>query len=83
MLAAWPRSGTPIFDTSPSRAGTIFYVDLIAYANKANAAGLKVFFGVLLLLVLGAGFYIIRNRRKFFSYQGDVNDSYASANLRM
>jgi hypothetical protein len=56
---------------------------ILAYANKANAAGLKVFFGFFLLLLLGAGFYILRNRKKFFGHRGDVSDTYASANLRM
>ena len=52
-------------------------------AAAANAAGLRVFFGILLLLVLSAGFYIIRNRKKFFGYHGAEGDTYASANLRM
>jgi hypothetical protein len=55
----------------------------LAYANKANSAGLKVFFGVLLLLLLTAGFYILRNRKKFFGYRASESDTYASANLRM
>jgi hypothetical protein len=58
-------------------------VEFLAYANKSNAAGLKVFFSILLLLVLAAGFYILRNRDKFFGHRGDATDSYASANLRM
>ncbi len=57
--------------------------DFLAYANKANSSGLKVFFSVLLLLVLAAGFYILRNRKKFFGCRADESDSYASANLRM
>ena len=52
-------------------------------AAAANAVALRVFFSVLLVLVLAAGFYIIRHRQKFFSYRGDEADSYASANLRM
>lgn len=44
---------------------------------------LKVFFAIVLALLLGAGFYILRNRKKFFGYKGDASDSYASANLRM
>lgn len=56
-------------------------MDLIAAA--ANAAGLRVFFSLLLLLVLGAGVYIFRNRTKFFAHTDDESDSYASANLRM
>ncbi len=59
------------------------WCDFLAYANKANPAGLKVFFGLLLLLLLAAGFYILRNRKKFFGYRADESDTYASANLRM
>ncbi|MFL6531522.1 MAG: hypothetical protein ACJ8KX_13720 [Chthoniobacterales bacterium] len=58
-------------------------VHWLAYANKANAVGLKVFFGFLLVLVLAAGIYIIRNRQAFFSHKGKEGDTYASANLRM
>jgi hypothetical protein len=58
-------------------------VEWIAYANKANAVGLKVFFGFLLVLVLAAGFYMIRNRQAFFGHKGKEGDTYASANLRM
>jgi uncharacterized membrane-anchored protein len=52
-------------------------------AAAANAIGLRVFFSFLLCLVLGAGFYMLRNRRTFFGHKGDPSDSYASANLRM
>jgi hypothetical protein len=44
---------------------------------------LKGFFGVLLMLLIAAAVYMIRNRKKFFSYTGDPGDTYASANLRM
>ncbi len=52
-------------------------------AATAAPAGLRVFFGLLLLLVLAAGFYIFRHRKQFFGYHGEEGDSYASANLRM
>jgi hypothetical protein len=58
-------------------------VDFLAYANKANAVGLKIFFGFLLVLILAAGVYILRHRKKFFGYRADSSDTYASANLRM
>lgn len=58
-------------------------MDFFAYANKASAAGLKIFFGGLLLLLLAAGFYILRNRKKFFGFRQSESDTYASANLRM
>lgn len=45
--------------------------------------GLRVFFGILLLLVLSAGFYMFRHRKQFFGYHGEEGDTYASANLRM
>ncbi len=48
----------------------------------ASATVLRVFFSVLLLLVLARGFYML-NRKKFFAHTGDASDSYASANLRM
>ena len=52
-------------------------------AAAANATGLRVFFGLLLFLVLCAGFYIFRHRKQFFGYHGGEGDTYASANLRM
>ena len=52
-------------------------------AAAANATGLRMFFSFLLLLVLAAGFYILRNRKKFFGYHAGEGDTYASANLRM
>lgn len=52
-------------------------------AATAGSAGLRVFFGFLLLLVLGAGFYMYRHRKQFFGYHGEEGDTYASANLRM
>ena len=45
--------------------------------------GLRIFFSVLFVFVLIAGFIIFRSRKKLFSYKGDASDTYASANLRM
>lgn len=45
--------------------------------------GLRAFFVLLLLLVLSAEVYVIRNRKTFFDYKTDTMDSAASANLRM
>ena len=45
--------------------------------------GLKVFFAFLELLIIGAGIYIFRQRKKLFGYKGEAGDTYASANLRM
>ena len=47
------------------------------------ALALKVFFALLELLIISAGVYIFRNRKKFFGYKGEEGDTYASANLRM
>ena len=52
-------------------------------ALKGSATGLKVFFSILLVLVISAGIYIIRNRAAFFAHKGKEGDTYASANLRM
>jgi hypothetical protein len=54
---------------------------LIAAAKSTPE--LKVFFSVVLVLLLGAAVYMFRNRKKFFSHTGDPGDTYASANLRM
>jgi hypothetical protein len=48
-----------------------------------HSAPLKAFFGIAFLLLIAAAIYLIRNRKKFFGYQGDPGDTYASANLRM
>ncbi|MGH7937769.1 MAG: hypothetical protein ACRD5Z_22610 [Bryobacteraceae bacterium] len=55
----------------------------IAYINKGNSAGLRVFFSLVLILILWSGVYAFRNRNAFFAHRGDEGDSYASANLRM
>ena len=57
-------------------------MEMIVAIGKSGPE-LKVFFGVVLLLLIGAGLYMFRNRRMFFAYTGDASDSYASANLRM
>ena len=44
---------------------------------------LKGFFSVMLLLLVTAAVYMVRNRKRFFSHTGDPGDTYASANLRM
>jgi hypothetical protein len=45
--------------------------------------GLKVFFTLLELLIIGAGIYIFRSRKQLFGYKGEEGDTLASANLRM
>jgi hypothetical protein len=59
----------------------MLHVEIVAAA--ANATALRVFFSLLLVLVLAAGFYTFRNRQLFFGYKGAEGDTYASSNLRM
>ena len=56
-------------------------IDIIAAAKSSPE--LKGFFSVVLFMLLGAGIYMFRHRKKFFSHSGDPRDTYASANLRM
>jgi hypothetical protein len=44
---------------------------------------LKVVFSSVELLIIGAGIYLFRCRKKLFGYKGQEGDTYASANLRM
>lgn len=54
----------------------------IIAATRAGPT-LRVFFIFLLIALLGATIYLLRNRKRFFSHHGDPNDTYAAANLRM
>jgi hypothetical protein len=54
-----------------------------APGSTASMLGLKIFFGLVELLVIVGGIYLLRNRKKFFGYKGSEGDTYASANLRM
>lgn len=55
----------------------------VSHAAAGSAIGLKVFFGLVELLIIGAGIYLFRCRKKLFGYKGEEGDTYASANLRM
>jgi hypothetical protein len=55
----------------------------VSRSGTGSVAGLKIFFAILELLIIGAGIYIYRNPKAFFGYKGQEGDSYASANLRM
>ena len=55
----------------------------VSRSGAGSGVGLKVFFGLLELVVIGAGIYIFRCRKKLFAYKGEEGDTYASANLRM
>ena len=57
-------------------------VTRIALVTK-HSLPLKGFFFVAFILLISAAIYLIRNRKKFFGYHGDLGDTYASANLRM
>lgn len=52
-------------------------------SNPDAAVGLRLFFAFLEVLIISAGIYMFRNRKKFFGYKGEEGDTYASANLRM
>ena len=55
----------------------------VSRSGAGSVVGLKVFFAILELLIIAAGIYIYRQRKKFFGYKGEEGDTYASANLRM
>jgi hypothetical protein len=59
--------------------------DLLAVSRSGagSVAGLKVFFALLELVIILAGIYIFRQRKKLFAYRREEGDTYASANLRM
>jgi hypothetical protein len=59
----------------------MLHVEILAAASDATA--LRIFFAFLLVLILGTGLYIFRNRQLFFGYKGAEGDTYASSNLRM
>ena len=55
----------------------------VARSGAGSAVGLKVFFAVLEVMIIGAGIVIFRSRTKLFAYRKEEGDTYASANLRM
>jgi hypothetical protein len=55
----------------------------VSRGGAGSAIALKVFFGLLELLIISAGIYLFRCRKKLFGYRGEEGDTYASANLRM
>jgi hypothetical protein len=52
-------------------------VDAILAATQASPE-LRIFFSVLLVLLLAVTAYMLRNYRRFFSHTGDSGDPYAS-----
>lgn len=55
----------------------------VSRSGAGSVIGLKVFFALLEVLIIGAGVYIFRERKRLFGYRGQEGDTYASANLRM
>ncbi len=55
----------------------------VSRSGAGSVVGLKVFFAILEVLIIAAGFYMFRHREKFFGYKGNEGDTYASSNLRM
>jgi hypothetical protein len=55
----------------------------IIVAATTQSAPLKVFFTLVFAGLITSVVYLFRNRQRFFSYAGDPDDSYASANLRL
>jgi hypothetical protein len=55
----------------------------VSRSGAGSVMALKVFFCMVELLLIGAGVYLFRVRKKLFSHKGQEDDTYASANLRM
>jgi hypothetical protein len=55
----------------------------VSRSGAGSVVGLKVFFALLEVLILAAGVYIFRSRKKLFAYRKNEGDTYASSNLRM
>jgi hypothetical protein len=63
----------------------IFMDEFLAFGRSgpSSAIGLKVFFALLEVVIIGAGIVIFRSRKTLFAYRKNEGDTYASANLRM
>lgn len=55
----------------------------VSRSGAGSVVALRVFFAMLEVLVIGAGIYIFRQRKRLFGYNKQEGDTYASANLRM
>lgn len=59
-------------------------MEIILAATKPGASlPLKIFFTAVEFLIVWAGIYFFRHRKKFFSHKKGEDDTYASANLRL
>jgi hypothetical protein len=56
----------------------------IAHSHAESVLPLRVFFSVCLVIVILAGFYVFKNRQRFFSRDPHVTaDHYGARNLRL
>ena len=67
----------------PNGAPAAYSVMNMIAAAARSSPELKIFFSVVLLLLLTSAICMFRNRKKFFCPTADPGDTYASANLRM
>lgn len=51
--------------------------------RPGTSIALKIFFTFIEALIVWAGVYFYRNRKKFFSHEQGEGDTYAAANLRL
>jgi hypothetical protein len=68
------------------RACDYSLMDLLAvtHSHSDSVLALRIFFGLCLVIVIFAGLYIFRNRRKFFARDPHVTaDHYGARNLRL
>ncbi|HKS31162.1 MAG TPA: hypothetical protein VJR28_02060 [Chthoniobacterales bacterium] len=56
----------------------------IAHSHADSVLPLRIFFSLCLIIVILAGFYVFKNRQRFFSRDPDVTaDHYGARNLRL
>ena len=55
----------------------------LAKLQPGASIPLKIFFGLMEIVIIFVGIYFIRNRERFFGHKGREGDDYASANLRL
>ncbi len=56
----------------------------IAHSHAESVLPLRIFFSVCLVIVILAGFYVFKNRQRFFSRDPHVTaDHYGARNLRL
>ena len=56
----------------------------IAHSHAESVLPLRVFFSICLVIVILAGFYVFKNRQRFFSRDPHVTaDHYGARNLRL